>query len=35
MWARIKRRAKRYGWEAVGHERVERIWSALVRRAES
>ncbi len=32
LWARFKRLARRYGWEALG-ARADRIWSALVRRS--
>ena len=32
VWYRIKRTAKRFGWEAV-LDRDERVWSALKRRA--
>lgn len=30
--SRLKRIGRRYGWEAVD-DRIERVWSALVRRA--
>jgi hypothetical protein len=32
IWARLKRTARRFGWEAIG-PRSDRIWSALRRRA--
>lgn len=33
VWGRIKRIARRYGWEAIGPERDRRLWRALRRRA--
>jgi len=33
VWARIRRQAKRYGWDALDRERHDRIWYGLVRRA--
>lgn len=32
VWARLKRLARRYGWEAAG-KRSDRIWTALKRRS--
>ena len=33
IWTRIRRKAKRYGWDAIGRERSARLWRALRRRA--
>lgn len=32
VWARIKRKGRRMGWENIPRDSVNRIWQALVRR---